>query len=176
MPKTVRRTPAPRRRAVGALLLLVLGAGTATGCGTSSDARGTSALPTATAPTATGPAPATLTSPTVTPTVSPTSSPSAGGPSGAAPATSGPAVEAAPALITVDDFAYQVPDVVAPGTTVEVVNTDVETHTVTATGPGGFGVSVPVDGTGSFVAPDVPGSYTFVCLLHGGMEGVLVVG
>lgn len=79
-------------------------------------------------------------------------------------------------VVTIDDFAYVVPATVAPGATVRVDNVDVETHTMTSTPAGGFAVSVPVDGSGTFVAPAASGTYAFVCLLHGGMSGELVVG
>jgi len=79
-------------------------------------------------------------------------------------------------LVTIVDFDYEVPVKVAPGATVRVVNDDEQTHTLTSSPPGGFDVSVPVDGTGTFTAPAERGEHRFVCLLHGGMEGVLIVG
>jgi len=77
--------------------------------------------------------------------------------------------------ITMADFDYEAPVQVEPGAVIRVVNDDAETHTLTSSPPDAFGLSVPVGETGTFTAPEAPGEYRFVCLLHGGMEGVLTV-
>lgn len=78
--------------------------------------------------------------------------------------------------MTIQGFAFQVPDKVAAGATVMVVNNDKEPHTVTSTGDGGFNVTVPGGATASFTAPATAGRYDFVCNFHGNMKGTLVVG
>ena len=166
MPAPVSSRPALRPAHLsrfGAAVLLVLGAAAATGCAGGS-------TPSASPPAAseTPPPPAAPPSPPAVPASSPATEPSP-------PAAT--VIDPPPApTVTVDDFAYDVPASVPPGATVVVANVDVEAHTLTATGEGGFAVTVPVDGQGTFVAPTAPGRYPFVCLLHGGMEGVLTVG
>jgi plastocyanin len=99
-------------------------------------------------------------------TSSPDSTASAGG-------TSSP-VEAV--VITVKDFAYQVPTTVAAGATVMVTNTDRVAHTVTADTSGSlFDVNIDAGGSASFTAPTQPGTYEFHCIYHGNMHGTLVV-
>jgi len=92
------------------------------------------------------------------------------------PSPEEPSADTEEPTVTIVDFDYEVPVQVAPGAVVRVVNDDAETHTLTSSPAGVFDVSVPVDGTGTFTAPQESGEYRFVCLLHGGMEGVLVVG
>lgn len=172
MPAPTRTTPLLRSRLArpGAALLLVLTAAVASGCGAGSttDAVAPSA---ASAPSASSASSASSTPSAATPSpaVAQPAAPSAESPAKSVPAADGPTV-------TVDNFAYDVPATVSPGATVVVDNVDVETHTLTAKGDGGFAVTVPVDGQGTFVAPTAPGDYPFNCLLHGGMEGVLTVG
>jgi plastocyanin len=83
---------------------------------------------------------------------------------------------ASPVRMTIKGFAFQVPDAVAAGATVMVVNNDKEPHTVTSTRDGGFNVTVPGGATASFTAPAAAGRYDFVCNFHGNMKGTLVVG
>jgi plastocyanin len=100
-------------------------------------------------------------------------------------ATSGPASTASAGdtsspvvavVITVKDFAYQVPTTVAAGATVMVVNQDRVAHTVTAdTNAGLFDVNIDAGGSASFTAPTQPGTYSFHCVYHGNMHGTLVV-
>ena len=93
------------------------------------------------------------------------------------PTTAPPAAEpdAAQVLITISDFAFEVPQAVSPGATVTVVNEDSMSHTVTSTDPGAFDVTVAGGATITFVAPAKAGSYDFVCSFHGNMKGPLVV-
>ncbi len=85
--------------------------------------------------------------------------------SGAAPVPSEP--------IEIVDFAYN-DTVVAPGSVVEVRNIDGVAHTVTAAGLFDTGI---IDGSSAatFVAPDAPGTYDFICTIHPSMEGTLIV-
>ncbi|MGV8965551.1 MAG: cupredoxin domain-containing protein [Cellulomonas sp.] len=91
----------------------------------------------------------------------------------AAPPADAPA--ATQALITISDFAFEVPQAVPAGATVTVVNKDSTAHTVTSTDPGAFDVTVAGGATITFVAPAEAGSYDFVCTFHGNMTGTLVV-
>lgn len=176
------RSPRQARLAVhaAAVLTVLLASGTAA-CGSATD-------PAAGAPPAPGTGPTGVTDgasaeATSEDVAEPTADPSAPATDAstdpaADQSTPAPTQDAAGAdpLVTIDDFAYQVPATVAPGATVQVSNVDVETHTLTSREDGAFAVTVPVDGTLTFVAPTAPGTYEFVCLLHGGMEGVLTVG
>lgn len=98
----------------------------------------------------------------------------AGTPTAASSApASGPA--AAAAVITIADFAFATPASVPAGATVTVTNKDSTAHTVTASGKGGFDVTVQGGASATFTAPDSPGSYPFVCTFHGNMSDVLTV-
>lgn len=77
-------------------------------------------------------------------------------------------------VITIIDFAYQLPESVPPGSTVTVVNEDSAAHTVTSTGA--FALNLTGGQTGTFTAPEEPGEYPVFCLFHGNMSGTLVVG
>jgi plastocyanin len=77
--------------------------------------------------------------------------------------------------ITIKGFAFGQPLTVAPGATVEVVNTDAAPHNVTAA-DGGFKTSnLNQDETATFTAPNTPGRYEFSCTLHPEMTGTLIV-
>jgi plastocyanin len=79
------------------------------------------------------------------------------------------------ATITITGFAFGQPVTVAPGATVEVVNTDAATHNVTAA-DGGFETPDLAQGaSATFTAPSTPGRYEFTCSLHPEMTGTLVV-
>jgi plastocyanin len=86
---------------------------------------------------------------------------------------SAPAMSAA--IITIKDFAFTVPASVPAGATVTVMNLDDTKHTVTASGAGGFDVTIDAKGTATFNAPSKAGTYPFVCTFHGNMKGTLVV-
>lgn len=111
---------------------------------------------------------------------------SAGGPSatasmpmgsGSAPGTAAPgSATAGPSAITIKDFAYGTPLVVAAGTPVTITNMDSAEHTVTADDGAAFDVDVKGSGgTASFTAPSKPGTYTYHCTFHPGMHGTLTV-
>lgn len=106
--------------------------------------------------------------------------PASQAPAPAAPAASADAGSAAaqPAeepVITVEDFAYELPDSVAPGATVTVVNEGEATHTVTAQDTGAFEAVVAGGETTTFTAPEEPGEYPITCNYHPEMSGTLVV-
>lgn len=96
-----------------------------------------------------------------------------------APTAAAPGSTAAPsaqeAVITVEDFAYELPDSVAPGATVTVINDGEATHTVTAQEAGTFEAVVAGGETTTFTAPEEPGEYPITCTYHPEMSGTLVV-
>jgi plastocyanin len=94
-----------------------------------------------------------------------------------APTTEAPATEA-PAdgpTIQIEGFAFSALDPVDPGTEITVANLDGAQHTLTAD-DGSFN-SGGLDGGAAttITAPDVPGTYTFVCNIHPSMTGSLTV-
>jgi len=82
---------------------------------------------------------------------------------------------AAPAMITIKDFAFKGPSSVKPGAQVMVMNSDAETHSVTSDTSGLFDVNVEAGATGTLTAPTKPGSYPYHCTFHSTMHGTLVV-
>ncbi|MET3707825.1 cupredoxin domain-containing protein [Arthrobacter sp. UYEF6] len=90
-------------------------------------------------------------------------------PSPDAPGQSGDAV------VTIRDFAYEVPASVKPGATVTVTNADSAPHTFTAKDNRAFDVEVPAGATVILQAPAVPGEYGIICTFHPRMTGTLVV-
>jgi plastocyanin len=95
----------------------------------------------------------------------------------AAPATETPATEAPSSgpTIEIEGFAFSTLDPVAPGTEIAVSNVDGAQHTLTAD-DGSFNTG-GLDGgaTIAITAPDVPGTYSFVCNIHPSMTGSLTV-
>lgn len=90
--------------------------------------------------------------------------PSAGAPA-ATPSAAASAAEAqaiGETVVTVEDFAYELPVTVDPGATVTVINAGQATHTVTALGDGAFEAVVAGDGTATVSAPREPGEYPVV--------------
>ena len=80
------------------------------------------------------------------------------------------------ASITVRDFGYGTPLVVAAGAQVTVTNMDSAEHTVTADDGSAFDVDVKGGGgTATFTAPAQPGTYAYHCTFHPGMHGTLTV-
>jgi plastocyanin len=79
------------------------------------------------------------------------------------------------ATITITGFAFGQPLTVAPGATVEVVNTDAAPHNVTAADGSFETPDLNQDDTATFTAPTEPGRYEFTCTLHPEMTGTLVV-
>jgi plastocyanin len=78
-------------------------------------------------------------------------------------------------MITIKDFEYEMPESIAPGATVTVVNEDDAPHTVTAKDEGGFDVDVPAGETATFTAPEEAGEYAVICTYHPEMSASLVV-
>jgi plastocyanin len=78
-------------------------------------------------------------------------------------------------VITISDFAFQVPDSVPPGAQITVVNEDSAYHTVTAD-DGTFDVGARQGEPVTFTAPEQPGEYPFHCNPHPNMTATLVVG
>lgn len=115
------------------------------------------------APTATAPASATATGSTEM------GSGASGTPSG------GSAAATSAAVLTIRDFSYGPPLVVAAGAAVTVTNLDGAEHTVTADDGPAFDVDVKGSGTATFTAPSTPGTYAFHCTFHPGMHGTLTV-
>lgn len=94
------------------------------------------------------------------------------------PASGSASDEAEPAeeaMITIKDFEYEMPDTIAPGAMVTVINEDDAPHTVTAEDDGGFDVDVPPGETVTFTAPEEPGEYAVICTYHPEMSGTLVI-
>ena len=77
--------------------------------------------------------------------------------------------------ITVAGFAFGQPLTVAPGATVEVVNSDAAPHNVTAADGSFETPDLAQDEKATFTAPTEPGTYEFTCTLHPEMTGSLVV-
>lgn len=82
---------------------------------------------------------------------------------------------AAEVVIVISDFAYTVPESVAPGAEVTVTNEDGVGHTVTSDEEGLFDVAVDPGATVAFTAPEDPGDYGFHCIPHPHMTSTLVV-
>ena len=101
------------------------------------------------------------------------SSPSSGAPSVSSSPSEASSAPAEEIVITIKEFAYEVPESVPAGATVTVVNDDDVAHTVTAEGD--FDVNVAPGETGTFTAPDAAGDYAFICIFHSNMKGTLVV-
>jgi plastocyanin len=77
--------------------------------------------------------------------------------------------------ITIAGFAFGQPLTVAPGATVEVVNSDAAPHNVTAADGSFETPDLAQDEKATFTAPTEPGTYEFTCTLHPEMTGSLVV-
>lgn len=78
-------------------------------------------------------------------------------------------------VVTISDFAFDVPESVPPGAEITVVNEDGSFHTVTAD-DGTFDVDVPGGETVTFTAPADAGEFAFHCTPHPQMTATLVVG
>jgi plastocyanin len=89
--------------------------------------------------------------------------------------STGGTTSGAAATVTIEDFAFDGPTSVAPGTTVTVTNEDSEAHTLTADGAGGFDVKIDPGASATFTAPAKPGSYPYHCTYHSNMHGTLAV-
>ncbi len=82
---------------------------------------------------------------------------------------------AAPAVITIEGFAFSGAGTFQPGQTIEVVNVDGAPHTVTAD-DGSFDTG-NIDGGGrtQLTLPTTPGTYSFFCAVHPSMTGTLTI-
>lgn len=89
--------------------------------------------------------------------------------------TEGSPAEQGEAVITIEDFTYELPSPVAPGSTVTVINEGDATHTVTAQDDGAFEAIAAGGGTVTFTAPGEPGEYPITCTYHPDMSGTLTV-
>jgi plastocyanin len=81
----------------------------------------------------------------------------------------------AAATITIKGFSFGQPVTVAPGATVEVVNTDAAPHNVTAADKSFKTSNLNQDEKATFTAPTTPGRYEFTCTIHPEMTGTLIV-
>jgi plastocyanin len=88
------------------------------------------------------------------------------------PASSG---QSAATTITIKGFSFGQPVTVAPGATVEVVNTDAAPHNVTAADQSFKTANLNQDEKATFKAPTTPGRYEFTCTIHPEMTGTLIV-
>lgn len=86
-----------------------------------------------------------------------------------------PASDAAPAAVTIEDFAFGGTTVAKPGQTINVENLDSAPHTMTAR-DGTFD-SGTIDGGGNtgLTLPVEPGSYEFFCAIHPSMVASITV-
>ncbi|WP_219816160.1 cupredoxin domain-containing protein [Arthrobacter sp. B1805] len=114
--------------------------------------------------------------PTTAPTAASSAAPTAEASAGAGMAESADAAPAEEAMITIADFEYQMPDSIAPGAEVTVINEDDAPHTVTAEGGGEFDVEVGPGETVTFMAPEEAGEYEVICTYHPEMSSTLVIG
>lgn len=85
------------------------------------------------------------------------------------------AEEAEDVVITIEDFAYSLPDTVEPGAQIVVRNLDGVGHTVTADDGAAFDVVVGPGEEVTFTAPEEEGEHPFHCTPHPAMTATLVV-
>lgn len=79
------------------------------------------------------------------------------------------------AIVSITDFVFKVPDSVAPGQSIVVVNADADAHSVTSDPPGAFDATVSGKSQTTFTAPKTPGKYPFFCKFHRYMQATLTV-
>jgi plastocyanin len=91
-------------------------------------------------------------------------------------ASPGGTVPAEDVVIVIKDFAYTVPDTVAPGATIKVRNDDSVGHTVSSDESGLFDVAVGPGEEVELTVPAEAGEYSFFCKPHPYMVSTLVVG
>jgi plastocyanin len=79
--------------------------------------------------------------------------------------------------ISISNFMYSPMTLsVKPGATISVTNKDSATHTLTASGPGGFNTgNISHNQTKTFTAPTKPGTYQYICNIHQYMMGTIKV-
>lgn len=117
--------------------------------------------------------PATGNTVTSTPATTPPQSPGEGSTQSAEP---GEDEVTETVVITITDFAFDVPDTIAPGTQVTIRNEDRSGHTVTSDEEGLFDVFVGGGQEATFTVPTEPGEYSFFCKPHPNMVETLVIG
>lgn len=101
--------------------------------------------------------------------------PASSAPSGDSPTKAPSASSAAKVVITIRDFEFQTPGSVPAGAEITVKNEDSASHTVTASGQGGFDVVIEGKSSATFTAPEKSGTYPYICRFHGNMMGTLTV-
>lgn len=105
-----------------------------------------------------------------------TTSESTGGGDGATESDTGGEEAAGEVVITIEDFAYELPDSVPPGAEITVRNMDDVGHTVTSDDDGAtFDVVVGPGEEVAFAAPSETGEFPFHCTPHPAMTATLVV-
>jgi plastocyanin len=79
--------------------------------------------------------------------------------------------------ITISNYMFNPMNLtVKPGAKITVTNKDSVTHTLTATGKGGFNTGdIGHDQTKSITAPTKPGTYHYICNIHQYMMGTITV-
>jgi plastocyanin len=103
-----------------------------------------------------------------------------GGGGSAGPGSSGSSVSSSSSTgtsISISNFMYSPMTLsVKPGATISVTNKDSATHTLTASGPGGFNTGdISHNQTKTFTAPTKPGTYQYICNIHQYMMGTIKV-
>ena len=103
-----------------------------------------------------------------------------GGGESAGPGSSGSSVSSGSSTgtsISISNFMYSPMTLsVKPGATISVTNKDSATHTLTASGPGGFNTgNISHNQTKTFTAPTKPGTYQYICNIHQYMMGTIKV-
>jgi plastocyanin len=103
-----------------------------------------------------------------------------GGGGSAGPGSSGSSVSSSSSTgtsISISNFMYSPMTLsVKPGATISVTNKDSATHTLTASGPGGFNTgNISHNQTKTFTAPTKPGTYQYICNIHQYMMGTIKV-
>lgn len=88
------------------------------------------------------------------------------------------ATEAAPEdlMITIAEFAFEVPESIPAGSEITVVNQDAVGHTVTSDEEGIFDIPVGPGEEVTFTVPEEAGEFPFHCTPHPNMVSTLVVG
>ncbi|ACU72860.1 blue (type 1) copper domain protein [Catenulispora acidiphila DSM 44928] len=80
------------------------------------------------------------------------------------------------AQVVITNFAFSPTTLtVTPGETVTVLNKDSTAHTLTATGKAFDTGDITPGKSGSFIAPTIPGTYSYICMIHQFMHGTLTV-
>jgi plastocyanin len=79
--------------------------------------------------------------------------------------------------ITISNYMFSPMNLtVKPGAKISVTNKDSVTHTLTATGSGGFNTGdITQNQTKTITAPMKPGSYHYICNIHQYMMGTITV-